>query len=328
MKKRKIKTAAGIGIVILLLLLCLVYFAGKKKSESEPGKNSYTIYYKNTQGTELTGMTYEAYSVENTETLVWELLSMLQQQKADDPSILPAVPPDLEIYSINCDNSPFLALDVSGEYQKQGHADEILCRAALVMTLTQIEGVDYVEILMNGQPITDSNKKTIGKMSANQFMTDLNGDIFSRQKNTVLLYFISPDGKSLKEVERTVLNDASLSMEKMVMTLLMAGPMNKSALAPIPKGVSLQDITIKSGTCYVNFDSTFLNNTQDFDPNLIIYAIVNTLSELPDVNMVQISVNGSSDVKFKDLISLSEPFVKNMSYVYTEETMEESESDD
>ena len=328
MNKRKIKIAAGVIIIVLLLLCGLFYFFIMKKKDQEPGGNTYTIYYKNTQGTELTGMDYEAGSVDNTETLVWELLNMLQQQKADDPSILPAVPSNLKFYSVNCDNSPFLVLDVSGEYEKQENADEILCRAALVMTLTQIEGVDYVEILMDGQPITDSNKRTIGKMSGNQFMTELNGDIFSRQKNTVLLYFINPDGKSLKEVERTVLNDASLSMEKMVMTLLMAGPMDKSELAPIPKGVSLQDITIKTGTCYVNFDSTFLKNTQDFDPNLIIYSIVNTLSELPDVNKVQISVNGSSDVKFKEMISLSEPFVKDMSYVYSEETMEESESEE
>ena len=79
MNKRKLKIAAGAAIIILLLLCVLYYFFEMKKKDQEPGGNTYTIYYKNTQGTELTGMDYEAGSVDNTETLVWELLNMLQQ---------------------------------------------------------------------------------------------------------------------------------------------------------------------------------------------------------------------------------------------------------
>ena len=120
----------------------------------------------------------------------------------------------------------------------------------------------------------------------------------------------------------------NIARERLVIENLIKGIDEQDAKSPIPSGTKLLNITVTDGVCYVNFDSTFLNNTQDFDPNLIIYSIVNTLSELPDVNKVQISVNGSSDVKFKELISLSEPFVKDMSYVYSEETMEESASEE
>ena len=305
---------------LILLLAGSLTACGQKKttvSDPNPEKGIYNIYYKNAEGTELIPSQMQAESASDDQNALFEeLMHALQSQKKDDPSVIPAVSSDLVLSDYDLKMSPFLTLDFTSSYSEQSSADEILCRAALVMTLTQIPDIHYLEILVDGQPYMDSTKKSIGKLSGDKFITDTNGNLFSRQKNTLLLYFASTDGKALVESERTVLNDSSMAMEKLVMKLLIEGPSDSSARAVLPDTVSILDISIRSGTCYVNFDSSFLTDTMDLKPEIIIYSIVNSLSELNEISQVQIMVNGSSNVKFMDQISLEEPFTKNLNYLF------------
>ncbi|MDY4970596.1 MAG: GerMN domain-containing protein [Lachnospiraceae bacterium] len=310
---------------LLLVILAAVFLSACQKEtsaeqEPDPQKGIYNIYYKNAKGTELLSSTVElGDDVHDRKNIVDALLKELQSQKQDDPSMIPAVSSNLEV--ISCDSSlpPFLTVNFTKTYSEQSSEDEILCRAALVLTLIQIPEIEYIDIHVEGQPLLDSSKRPVGKLSADKFMSDTNGNMYSRQKNTLILYFASKDGKALEEVERTVLNDSSMAMEKLVMQLLIEGPPDDSTRAVLPDTVSLLDISIRSGTCYVNFDSSFLNETMDLDPKIIVYAIVNSLSELSDVSQVQIMVNGSSDVKFKDSLSLSKPFTKDLNYLFVQE---------
>lgn len=317
--KRK-RWIRAVSLFLILLLAGSLTACDQKKttvSDPNPEKGIYNIYYKNAEGTELIPSQMQAESASDDQNALFEeLMHALQSQKKDDPSVIPAVSSDLVLSDYDLKMSPFLTLDFTSSYSEQSSADEILCRAALVMTLTQIPDIHYLEILVDGQPYMDSTKKSVGKLSGDKFITDTNGNLFSRQKNTLLLYFASTDGKALVESERTVLNDSSMAMEKLVMKLLIEGPSDSSARAVLPDTVSILDISIRSGTCYVNFDSSFLTDTMDLKPEIIIYSIVNSLSELNEISQVQIMVNGSSNVKFMDQISLEEPFTKNLNYLF------------
>lgn len=325
-KQLMIRRTLILGVLVVLGLLMLS--ACEKKTQQipqpDPDKGIYNIYYKNAEGTELTASLYETDTNSNDRAaLVNELITALQSQKMDDPNVLPAVPSSLVVDSFDISLLPYLTVDFTKSYSEQNSTDEILCRAALVMTLAQIPQVQYIEIQVAGQPLMDSAHNPVGKLSADKFLADMNGNMFSRQKNALLLYFASKDGDELVEVERTVLNDSSIAMEKLVMKLLIEGPQNDETRAVIPDTVSVLDISIRSGTCYVNLDSNFLTDTMDLPPEIIIYSIVNSLSELTDVNQVQIMVNGSSDVKFMDSISLAEPFTKDLNYLFVQEKLEE-----
>lgn len=58
---------------------------------------------------------------------------------------------------------------------------------------------------------------------------------------------------------------------------------------------------------------SFLTDALSIDGNLIVYSIVNSLTELPDVQRVQIMVDGDSNIVFRD-ISLSSPLERNLNY--------------
>ena len=49
-----------------------------------------------------------------------------------------------------------------------------------------------------------------------------------------------------------------------------------------------------------------------------IYSIVNSLCEISYVNKVQITINGSQDVMFRDVISLNTQFERNLELGETE----------
>ena len=65
----------------------------------------------------------------------------------------------------------------------------------------------------------------------------------------------------------------------------------------------------------MNFDAAFLNNSLEVKDYIPIYSIVNSLSELSNVNRVQITVNGSQEVTFRENISLNTLFERDLDYI-------------
>ena len=68
-------------------------------------------------------------------------------------------------------------LNVSEDYLSQQPTTEVLVRAALVRTLCQIEGVDYVGILCNGKDLVDSLGQPVGLMEPSQFVDNSGNEI-------------------------------------------------------------------------------------------------------------------------------------------------------
>ena len=81
-------------------------------------------------------------------------------------------------------------------------------------------------------------------------------------------------------------------------------------------------VTVKDGTCYVNLDNGFLTQTYNVSAEVQIYSIVNSLVELSNINKVQIAVNGNTDMIFREKISLSNVFDRNLDLVYETEELQ------
>ena len=88
----------------------------------------------------------------------------------------------------------------------------------------------------------------------------------------------------------------NIARERLVIENLIKGIDEQDAKSPIPSGTKLLNITVTDGVCYVNFDSTFLNVDSGMSADVVVYSIVNSLTELDNINKVQLLVNGSSSV--------------------------------
>ena len=99
-----------------------------------------------------------------------------------------------------------------------------------------------------------------------------------------------------------------------LLTLLASGPSNDKLESPLPEGTTINNAYLKGNTVYVDFSKEFIDNapTGVEEEGLLVYSIVNTLTELNEVSSVKILINGEKNLAFSDnAINFKEEFVRN-----------------
>lgn len=310
MRREKKIIQPAIWVMSMMLLLFLAACGSPEKQFA----NTFQIYYINNEETGLVSRTYQTDSTE-VETLVVELLELLSTmpEKLEYKSPLSGSFNLLD-YSI-AEGQVILSFD--DRYKDLPVINETLVRAALVRTLTQIKEISHVSFLIRSDPLVDSTGNIVGVMSADMFIDNAGREMNAYEKIKLRLYFGSEDGESLIAVTRNgVVYNSNVAIEKVVVENLIAGPLaDEKAYPTINSGTKILGITVKDGICYVNLDNMFLNQLNQVNATTTIYSIANSLVELPNVNKVQISVNGSTNVVFKENVNLSTIFERNLDIV-------------
>ena len=158
----------------------------------------------------------------------------------------------------------------------------------------------------------------IGMMNADMFIENAGDEINTYERVKLKTYLDNEAGDGLKTVSRSVVYNSNISMERLVMEQLLAGPTeNEKAFPTVNPAAKLLSVNVKDGVCYVDFDSMFLTQIYNVTADVTIYSITNSLAELSNVNKVQISVNGDTNVNYKENVSLSTVFERNLGLVET-----------
>ncbi len=189
--------------------------------------------------------------------------------------------------------------------------------------MTQVKGVDYVSFQVRSNPLLDTSGNVIGSMSADMFIDNTESEMNSRERVKIRLYFANAQGDKLIETNRTLeysRYSTNISMERLVVEQLIGGPSEqvKDKVYPtMNPETRVVGVTVKDGTCYVNLNENFLTQIYNVSSDVVIYSIVNSLVELPNVSRVQIAVNGDSNVMFRDSASLSVTYERNLDLITT-----------
>lgn len=282
------------------------------------------------------GRIYRVYYVSNSETSVEMHEHEIEAEEAEEQlarllELLGTMPSKLEykaplqmgftLLSASIDGEK-LYLDVSENYRTLNATTEILVRAALVRTMSQVKGIKYVAITVEGGQLHDSLGNVVGLMSAEQFIDNAGDEINAYDKVRLRLYFANEDGTALIATNRTMAYNTNISLERLVVEQLLSGPGADVADVVYPvinPNTKIVSVSVQDGVCYVNFDESFLNQTYNVSSEVAIYAIVNSLGELTSVNRVQISVNGETDILYRESISLGTVFERNLDLITTVE---------
>ena len=118
--------------------------------------------------------------------------------------------------------------------------------------------------------------------------------------------------------QRNIYYSTNVPLERVVVEQLVKGPAQAGHYAVLPPELKILSVTVSEGICYVNFDETFVNPPLDIEPEITIYAIANSLAETCHVSRVQFSVNGKSDVMFRDAMSLDRLYEENTRLILEE----------
>ena len=124
----------------------------------------------------------------------------------------------------------------------------------------------------------------------------------SNTQTKIILYFENKETGEL-ETETQIVDAKTLLNEpyKEMINLLIKGPQSSNLNKLIPDGTILNDIKVENGCANINFSKEFLNFESDEKKLKIINSIVNTLTNLKEINSITFSINGEKNEKLSDI---------------------------
>lgn len=298
-----------IGLVLPVLILLAGMFAGC--GEEQEKVSDYYMYYLNKDKTKTVSVAYTP-KAKDTMGMIEEMLAVYSKP-TDSPEYQNPMPEDVYINEWKLESAQ-LYLRFNSDYAEMDNIREVLCRASIVRTLTQIEGVDCISFYVGNSPLVDINGEPVGLMTAESFVENPGAQINTIQCSEITLYFSSKDGSKLVPEVREVHYSSNVSMEKLVIEQLLKGPKDKSHRNAIPKDTKLVGVSVLDGVCFVNLDEGFIAQDYEVAEPIVIYSLVNSLVELPNINKVQIAVNGDSDLIYRDTYDLSVMYERNLDF--------------
>lgn len=303
MKRKRI-----IIVLFLLILISILCACENKQNQLSPGK-SINMYYLNKDKTKVVMKEYAAKET-TTEAMLPEIIGILSTQP-ENVELKAPISDGFGILNYSVEESQ-LVLNFDVRYLDMEPTEEILTRAALVRTLTQIPGIKYVSITIENEPLQDTAGNPVGTMTADMFIDNAGTEINSYEKVKLHLYFANEAGDGLIEVNRTIVYNSNISLEKLVVEQVITGPTNEESNPTTNPETKIISVTVKDGVCYVNLDETYLTQPYQVSSDVTIYSMVNSLVELSNVNKVQISINGKTDIMYREKISLTKFFERNL----------------
>lgn len=123
------------------------------------------------------------------------------------------------------------------------------------------------------------------------------------RETIVSLYFPDKETNMLKPEARLVnVKDVLKSPYNVLVELLINGPENEKLKSVIPENTKLLNSSLEGECLTLDFSNEFLNYNKDDDKakENMTYSIVNTVTELNEVNKVKFLINGQTNDEFKD----------------------------
>lgn len=294
-------------------LLFLFSGCGRNAQEETESGQAFEVYYLNREETTLSSETVYLDEELTQDEQISALLTALQTAP-EDVSLKASAGTSFQINGYKVDEGQ-LNIDVDESYRKLPATTEVLVRASLVRTFVQAEGINHILMTVAGESLTDTSGTAVGPMTADTFIDNAGDAINPNEMVTLTLYFANETGDRLVETTRTLEYNSNISVERLVVDCLVNGPDTDQAFPTINPDTKVLGVTVRDGICYVNFDKTFLTQVYTVTPEVVIYSITNSLVELTSVNKVQISIDGQTDVVFRETFNLTNLYERNLDLI-------------
>ena len=123
------------------------------------------------------------------------------------------------------------------------------------------------------------------------------------RQTIITLYFLEPESYELIPEARQI--DAKELVKdpyKILINLLIEGPQNQKLIKLIPEKTVLNNAEIRNNILYIDFSKEFIEqqNLGKEQEELIIKSIVNTVTELTEINQVIFLIDGKTELGFPD----------------------------
>ena len=310
----------GIIRAVLLIAAAAVLTGCGVIRKKSPNKSVKYIWYLDD---EADGLVQDPYEGDLTGTELMDAFLDLIWTVPERTGYRPLLDEDVTILHHTLEGG-VLTLDFSSAYRDMSGTREVLARAGIVRTFIQLEEVSAVRFEIEGEEAVSFEGYPLGLMTADSFVEDAGKSINAIQHVAINLYYTGENGNTLKREARSIYYTASKPLEWAIVERIIAGPKVEGNYATVPANTQIISVTSVNGTCYVNLNQTFLTSALNVSEEIPIYSIVNSLiDDCRDVTQVQISIEGESNMTFRQSMDLSHPFEADYTLVEAAQTASE-----
>lgn len=193
-------------------------------------------------------------------------------------------------------------INFTQDYNKLDTPTQIIQRAMLVYTLTELEFVDKIEFFANDLPLTNSNGDKIGPIERKDILISALNPKPPTSTQIITLYFPGSEGDLLYKEKREIRVNNNTPLEEYVIKELIKGPgpLTQGLKAPLPADTKVNAIKTQDGVCQVDlsYDLQMPQINSTIRENAVIYSIVNSLTEIAQVQKVIFLKDGKKQTEF------------------------------
>lgn len=203
-------------------------------------------------------------------------------------------------WSISADGAKLL-VDFSQDFLTQDSARNLLATYAVVKSLCQIDGVMSVKVTVEGGEIIAPDNSRIDYLSDKDI--NLESDSHTSENRTIKLYFAGKNSGRLKPELRTVKVTDTLPIEQYIVSELIKGPNDSALDSVITSDTKILSAESTDGTAYINMSQSFIDKNAGSaeKENRAVYAIVNSVCEIPGIDNVQFLIDGKKTSGFQNV---------------------------
>lgn len=311
MSKLKMYIVYGILAVLAVCVVSLIFIYTKNTQLAE-GTETFNMYYIN-MNTNTLEVEERAINSVSDQKLMFNTVVEEYFAGSKNPNLGLTLPEEFKVLDKRYQGTTAY-IDVAPSYNDMPGNIKILAMGSLVYTLTDLSFINNISVTVGGVPIMDKEKENIALFNRTSVM---NNPVISPEKTdwqVVKLYFADSKGTRLVAQERGMEVKQSLSLEYQIVEQLIKGPDNDNGaqlIQTVPSDTKIRDIKTEEGICYVNLSNEFMKKQANLSENLIIYSIVNSLTELESVNKVQFLIEGEKINEYSGDIDFSKTFERN-----------------
>lgn len=310
MIRRKYSAAA------LLLAVMMILGVGCVRTESEDEnkeiQKTVSLYFGNSDGTDLVEERLSVKDIAPEKIPEYVMEQLLDGPKKQENKRIIRAGTSLLGVSVEKGGA---TVNLSREFYNEESIMDVLASASIVKSLCSVRGIGNVEILIEGAELSFADDgSAVGGIKDNDLVFD--ADALMQDESNITLYFSDAEASCLVREIRRVKVPKGESMEKVVVSELIKGPQKEKTYKTIPQETKIRSVETKDGVCFVNLSSEFISKHSGGTAAelLTVYSIVNSLTELSNVEKVQFLIEGEKKDVFIHMV-FNEPIARDVSMV-------------
>lgn len=232
------------------------------------------------------------------EQTVPALMEALLEGPGEDSKLVSPFPQGTDLQQWQQDGKR-VTVDLSWPYGDLVGIELTMADYCITLTLTQLEGVEEVCITANGSQLPYRDRQVF---TAEDVM--FTGAEEEPVEVTAALHFKRKDSQELGFEFRVFRLIESDSVAQVVVEALIAGPQDEGLERILPADLKVLSARQEGRVCYVDLSGVFLEQVpqEEWQQQLVLDSLVNTLCSLENVEQVQILVEGQPLEWYGDIL--------------------------